>query len=127
MCVFNLINFTKLCSLLATFFNVKSTLKQRFVCQCWNLQRRINIVNFSGNNNVRQRQNNIKFSIAIFNIKFCNVDQRRNNVVNMAIFKKSKRVRKYFWASKKRWLILFTTLAFDCDWSKRKGNIKRPM
>ena len=60
--VFNLINFTKLCSLLATFFdaqqifqrclivvgrvyyvatsdNAKSTLKQRCVCQRWNLKR----------------------------------------------------------------------------------------
>ena len=60
--VFNLINFTKLCSLLVTFLNtqqtfqrchnvvvewydvttsniVKPTFNQRFVCQRWNLQR----------------------------------------------------------------------------------------
>ena len=123
--VFNLINFTKLCSLLATFVNtqetfnvvstllfgwydvvtsdnVKSTLKQRCVCQRSNLQR------WTTSNqhclfqrccyNVRQRRNNA----VIFNVEFHNVDQRRNNVVYMTIFKRLKTAKKYFWALKKK-------------------------
>ena len=123
--VFYLINFTKLCSLLATFVNtqetfnvvstlllgwydvvtsdnVKSTLKQRCVCQRSNLQR------WTTSNqhclfqrccyNVRQRRNNA----VIFNVEFHNVDQRRNNVVYMTIFKRLKTAKKYFWALKKK-------------------------
>ena len=50
-----------------TWGNVKSTLKQRCVFPCWNLQRRINDVYFNVDiNNVRQRRNNV----VIFNVEF---------------------------------------------------------
>ena len=49
-------------------------------------------------NNVSQYRNNF----VIFKVKFHNVDERRNNVVNMTMFKKLKKRKKYFWASKKR-------------------------
>ena len=62
-------------------------------------QRQINVVYFHVDiNNVRQRRNNA----AIFNIEFHNIDQRRNKVVNMTIFKKLNRAKKYFRASKKK-------------------------
>ena len=80
-------------------------------------QRQINVVYFSVHtNNVRQHRNNV----AVFNVEFHNFDQRRKNVVNMTIFKILKRAKKYFWASKKRWLIWLTTLAFDCNLIIRK-------
>ena len=83
-------------------------------------ERRINVPYFNvGINNVRQCRNNV----VIFNFEFHNVDERRNNVVNMIIFKKLKKEKKYFWATKKRWLIWLTTLAFRCDRLKRKGNM----
>ena len=85
-------------------------------------QRQINVIYFNVDiNNVRQRRNNV----VILNVEFHNVDQRRNNVLYMTIFKKLKRAKKYFWASKKRWLIWLTTLAFDCDRLKRKGSMER--
>ena len=96
--VFNLINFTNLCSLLATFlntqetFNVVSTLLWYdaatlvMVKQRWNNvvygkieihnveQRRIKVVHFNvDSNNVRQLQNNV----VIFDVEFHNVDQSR--------------------------------------------------
>ena len=86
-------------------------------------QRRINVVYFIIDiNNVIQHQNNV-----ILKVEFQNVDQRRNNLLNMTIFKKLKKAKKYFWASKKRWLIWLTTLAFDCGQLKRKGNMERTM
>ena len=101
--------------------------------QCWNNvvyvnveiynveQLQIKVVNFIvDTNNVRQRRNNA----VIFNVEFHNVDQRRNNVVNITIIKKLKRAKKYFWTSKKRWLVWLTTLAFDFDQLKRKGNME---
>ena len=67
----------------ATWHNVKSTLKQRCVRQRWNYnveQRRIKVVHFNVDlNNVRQRRNNV----VVFNVDF-------NNVVNMTIWKKKK-------------------------------------
>ena len=87
-------------------------------------QRRINAVYFTVDmNNVRQRWKNV----VIFNVQFHSVDQHQNNVVYMTIFKKLKRAQKYFWASKKRWFIWLTTLAFGSDWLKRKGNMDRTM
>ena len=84
--------------------------------------RRINVVCFSIDiNNVRQRRNNI----VIFNVEFHNIDQRPKNVLYMTIFKKLKRAKKDFWASKTRWLIWLRTLALDCDRLKRKGNMER--
>ena len=142
--VSNLINFTKLCSLLATFVNtqetfnvvstllfgwydvvtsdnVKSTLKQRCVCQRSNLQR------WTTSNqhclfqrccyNVRQRRNNA----VIFNVEFHNVDQRRNDVVNMTIFKRLKRAKKYFLASKQNMTHLINNTCFWLWSSKKKG------
>ena len=85
-------------------------------------QRHINVVYFNVDiNNVRQRQNNV----VILNAEFHNVDQRRSNV--LSTFKKLKSAKKYFYTSKKRWLIWLTTLTFDCDWLKRKGNMERTM
>ena len=64
-------------------------------------QRQINVVYFNvDTNNVRQHWNNV----VILNIEFHNVDRLRNKVLDMTIFKKLKRAKKYFWASKKRWL-----------------------
>ena len=54
-------------------------------------------------------------NVVIFNFEFYNVDQRRNKVVNMIIFKKLKKAKKDFWPSNKRWFRWLTTLAFDCD------------
>ena len=87
-------------------------------------QRHIKVVCFSVDiNYVRKGRNNA----VIFNIEFHNTDQRQNNVLNVTIFKKLKRAKKYFWASKKTWLIWLTTLAFDCDQLKRKRNMERTM
>ena len=55
--------------------------------------------------NVEQRQINVVYfnvETMLFNVKFHKVDQRRNSVVNMTIFKKLKRVKKCFWALKKK-------------------------
>ena len=61
-------------------------------------QRHINVVYFNVDiNNVRQRRNHV----VILNVEFRNVDQCRNNVLYMTIFKKLKRAKKIFWASKK--------------------------
>ena len=123
--VFNLINFTKLCSLLATFVNTQETFQRGLNVvvrgdmasrsgtmsnQRWNNvvyvniaiynveQRQINALYFNVYiNNVRKRRSNV----FIFNPEFHNVDQRRNNVVNVAIFKKLKRVKKIFLSLKK--------------------------
>ena len=59
-------------------------------------QCQINVVYFNvgannvGVNNVRLRRNNV----VIFNVDFHNVVSRRNNIVNIIIFKKLKRVKK---------------------------------
>ena len=61
-----------------------TTLKQRYLFQCWNLQSRINAVYFNVDiNNVRQRRN----KVVIFNVEFHKVGQHRN-VVKMTISKK---------------------------------------
>ena len=124
--IFNLINFTKLCSLLATFVNTQETFQRclnvavrviwhRDVGQCQiNVEKTLRMstlkrttlsnvkstfVYFNADiNNVRQRRNNA----VIFNVEFHNVDQRRNNVVYMTIFKRLKTAKKYFWALKKK-------------------------
>ena len=49
-------------------------------------------------NNRRQRRNNV----AIFNVEFHNVDQRQNNVVNMTIFKKLKKPKKFLFELQKK-------------------------
>ena len=72
----------------ATSHNVKSTLKQRCVCQRWNLQRRTKLkqhcVFHRWTEQRWQRRNNV----VIFNVDFHNVGQRRNDVANMTIWKK---------------------------------------
>ena len=60
--------------------------------------------------NVEQRQINVVYfnvdiNNVILNVEFHNVDQHRNNVLYMTIFKKFKRAKNFFWASKKGWLI----------------------
>ena len=111
MYVFNLITFTKLCSLLTTFFNTQQAfqcclnisvrvIRRRKVGQCqinveiYNVgQRRINVVYFNVDiNNVRQRRNNA----VILNVEFHNVDQHQNNILNMTIFKKLQIGQNYF-------------------------------
>ena len=98
--VFNFINFTKLCSLLATFGKTKETFQRclnvvvrviwrRDVGQCqinvfnieiYNVeQRQINVVYF--NVDVRLRPNNV----VIFNVEFHNFVR---TLINMTIFKK---------------------------------------
>ena len=55
-------------------------------------QRQIDIVYFNFDiNNVRQCRNNS----VIFDVEFRDLDQRRNDV-NMTIFKKLNRAKKYF-------------------------------
>ena len=72
----------------ATWDNVKSTLKQRSVFQRWNLQRRINVVYFNVDmNNVRQLRNNVVIS----NVEFYNFGKRWNNVVKMTASIKNKK------------------------------------
>ena len=67
--------------------DVESTLKQRCVFQCWNLQCWINVVYFNFDmNNGRQRRNNV----VIFNVEFHNVGKRPSNIVKMTISKKNK-------------------------------------
>ena len=125
MYVFNLFEFTKLCSVLETFFNTQQTFQHClnivawviFRCDVWQCQinveiynveqRRINVVYFNVDiNSVRQRQNDV----VILSVEFRNIDQHRNNVLNMAIFKKLKRAK---------------ILAVECDRLKRKGNMER--
>ena len=73
--------------------NVKSTLKQRCVFQCWNLQLRIDVVCFNVDmNNVWQRSNNVIIS----NVEFQNVGNRRNNAVKMTISKKNKKKKENY-------------------------------
>ena len=61
-------------------------------------QGRLNIFYFNVDiNNFRQPRNNV----VILNVEFDNVDQRQIWIVNMTIFKKLKRAKKFFWASKK--------------------------
>ena len=129
--VFSLINFTKLCSLLATFVDTQEDFQRglgdmtsrrwKMSNQPWN---NVVYVYFNVNiNNVRQRQNNA----VIFKVEFHNVDQRRNNVVSMTIFKKLKRAKNIFEFQKKRWLIWLTTLTFDGDRLRRKRNMELTM
>ena len=134
MYVFNLITFTKLCSLLTTFFNTQQTFQHCLniivrviwhhnVKQCqinveiYNFeQHQIDVVYFNINiNNVRQHQNNV----IILSVAFHSVNQCQNRVLNMTFFKKLKRAKKYFWASEKRWLIWLTILAVNCDRLKK--------
>ena len=51
--------------------------------------------------------------------QFHNVDQSRNNVMNMTIFKKLKRAEKYFWTSKKKITHLINNICFRL-WSIKK-------
>ena len=94
----------------ATWDNVKSTLKQRCVFQRWNLQRQINVLYFNVNvNNVRQRRSNV----VIFNVQFHNVGKRRNNVVKMAFLKITKQIisnKIYGIQSFNYYFIIFFTL-----------------
>ena len=66
--------------------NVKSTSKQRCVCQRWNLQCWATSIPIFFVNSIRQRRNNV----IMFSIELQNTGQHRNNVVNMTICKKSK-------------------------------------
>ena len=57
---------------------------------------------------------NVETMFVIFNVEFHNIGQRRSNVVNMTIFKKLKRAKKYFretWnvqCKNKRWKVYCT-------------------
>ena len=77
-------------------------------------QRRINFVYVNVDiSNVRQRRNNV----VTFNVEFHNIDQRRNIAVNMNIFKKLKRAKKCFLASKN----LINNTCFRLRSIKKKG------
>ena len=148
--MFNLINFTKLHSLLATFVNTQETFQcglnivVRVIWRCIVRQCQINFETTLCISKMKfTKLNNVKSTLYIsalilktlYNAKQCcylerrflYVDQRRNNVANMAIFKRFKKAKKYFWTSKKRWLIWLTTLAFHCDRLKRKRNLEDTM
>ena len=106
---FTLINFTALCSLLATFFNIQETYQRclnvvarviwrRGVGQCHiNVETTLCMSTLKFTTSIYNRQS--RNNVVIFNVKFHNVDQRRNNAVNITIFKNLKRAKKYFWAS----------------------------
>ena len=126
MYVFKLMNFTKLCSLLGAFVNTQETFQRcsnvavrviwrRDVRQCHiNVEATLCMskLKFITLNNVKSTLSistlilttldNVETMPAIFNIEFHNIDQRRNKVVNMTIFKKLNRAKKYFRASKKK-------------------------
>ena len=126
MYFFDLINLTKLFSYLATFVNtqetfqqcldvivrmtsdiVKSTLKQHCVCQCWNLQRQIDVACF--NFDIFDVQTMLLFSKSSYTtlIHFQKVEK---NII--------------FEPQKERLLIWLTTLVFDCDQLKKRETWK---
>ena len=145
MYFFILINFTKSCRLLATFFKTNKTfqhclnivVKVIWLCdvgQCWNKFETtlcMYTLKFT-------TLNNVKLTLSVSKLILTTLDnaetmllvwtsslQRRKNALFMIIFIKLKRAKLYFRASKKRWLILLTTLAFDWDRLKRKVNMER--
>ena len=124
MYVFNLITFTKLFSLLATFFNTQQTFQRclnifarRYVRQCQinfeiKKQRRIHVVYFNVDiNNIRKRRKNV----VILSVELQNVDQRWNNIKNL------KRAKKYFWVSKKKMTQLINNICCRLWSIKKKG------
>ena len=95
------------------------TLRHRLMSnQLWNNVSYVNveICNAEQRHNVRQRRNNV----VIFNVDFYNVDQCRHKVVNMTIFKKLKRAKKYLWVSKKMSHMINNT-RFQLWLVKKKG------
>ena len=112
MYVFNLINLTNLCRLLAIFFNAHKTFHRclnvvfvRVICFHDTGQHQINVetmlcmytLKFTTLNNVKLSQINV----VILNAEFHNVDQCRNNVLYMTISKKLKRAKNIFELQKK--------------------------
>ena len=74
----------------ATWDNVKSTLKQRCVFQSWNLQHRTTSHQRCVFQRWYEQRWQCRNNVVIFSVEFHNVGKRQNNVVNMTIFKKNK-------------------------------------
>ena len=101
--------------------NVKSTLKQRCVCQRWNLQRWKNVKPTLSiiSTMILTTLNNVEtmlFSKSIFTMLF--------SVETMLwIWPFAKEQKNIFELQKKKMTLWLSTLAFDCDELKRKGNM----
>ena len=71
-----------------TWYNLKSTLKQRCVFQRSILQSRINVVYFNVDmSNIRHCRNNV----VLFSFEFHNFSQRGNNVLKMTISERNRK------------------------------------
>ena len=91
MYVLNLIAFTKLCSLLATFFNTQQTFQR-----CLNIVARVIWRRY----NVEQRRINVVVS---FNVDINNVRQRRNNAVILSVEFDNFETTFWIWPFSKMW------------------------
>ena len=81
---------------------------------------RIKFVYLNDDMNVTQRQNNV----IIFDVEFHSFDQHRKNV-EYDYFQNVEKSKKIFLSIKKKKKDDYlTTLAFGCDWLKRKGNME---
>ena len=135
MYIFNFINFTKLCRLLATFFNTQKTFQGclnvvvRVIWLCDIGQYWINVettlcmytLKFTTLSNVRLTLSISTLILTTLDVEFHNVDQRQNNVLYMTIFKKLKRAKKYFWVSKKKVSHLINNTCFQLWLIKKKS------
>ena len=144
MYVFHLMNFTKLCTLLATFVYTQETFQRglnvvaRVIWRCDVGQCQINVettlcmsaLKFIALNNVKltlsisasNAETMLLFSTSIF-ITLINVE----TTLRIWPFSRSWKEQKNIFELPKRWFIWLTTLAFHCDQLKRKGNMKRTM
>ena len=147
--VFNLINFTKLCSLLTTFVSTQETFQRGLT------------VTVMWYRDVRQRQINFETALCISTLKFTTLKNVQStlsistlilttldNVEAMLLFSTSsfitlinvettlwiwpfskswKEQKNIFELQKKRWVIWLTTLALDCDQLKGKRNMEHTM
>ena len=117
-----MINLTKFCSLLATFFNIRTT----FQC-CLNV-----VVRVIWRCDVRQCQIKVETTLCMSTLKFTtfnsveltlSIDQRRSNIVNMIFyinFKKLKRTN-IFELQKKKMTHLINNTCFRLQLIKKKG------
>ena len=143
ICFFNFINFCKLFSLLATFaitplrlyrcLNVvvrvvwrrndgqsQMNVKTKLCMSVLTFTMLTNVIStFSISTLILTTLDNVE-TMLLFSASH-NVDQGRNNVVNMIIFKKLKKVKKIFLSFKKRWLILINNTCFYLWAIKKKG------
>ena len=87
-----------------TSHNVKSTLKQRCVRQCWNLQHSTTLKQSCVFQRWIEQRYTTSKNVVVFNVDFNNVGQRRNNAANMTISKNKKPKNKPWFKSKIKFL-----------------------